>query len=163
MQRGFTLIEILIVFAIITIIAGVGVYSFLGYHQSQQVEDEARSLVAFLKSAQEKSIDQESSSRWGVYFDTLGDDRDSYYLYQVDEDILGAGGYTEAPGSIMDQRALRSNLTLGLPAAGITANVIFQKNSGLPVSGATVQIISEFNPAFNKTVSVSTTGLIDYQ
>lgn len=159
---GFTLLEILIVVGITVIIAGFSAYAFFGYQASQQVEDNARSLVAILKSAQEKSIGRDSDSRWGVFFNTQPQ-RDSYYLYQVDEGLLVSGEYTDAPGSIIDQRTLRASVRIILPDSKVTSTIIFAKNTGFPSETATIEIRNIADPSITRNVIISTNGLIKHE
>lgn len=57
-QSGFTLIEIIVVFAIIAILSVIGVASFVNYSRVQTVEAAAGELSSFLVVAKSRAISQ---------------------------------------------------------------------------------------------------------
>lgn len=57
-QQGFTLIEIIVVFAIIAILSVIGVAAFVNYSRIQTVEAAAGELSSFLVIAKSRAISQ---------------------------------------------------------------------------------------------------------
>lgn len=57
-QRGFTLIEIIVVFTIIAVLSVIGVASFANYSRRQTVDNAAQDLSSFLVIAKSRAISQ---------------------------------------------------------------------------------------------------------
>lgn len=57
-NKGFTIVELLVVFSIITIIAGVGFASFASYNDSQKLTESTRLLKGMIEDARQSSISQ---------------------------------------------------------------------------------------------------------
>jgi len=139
--HGFTLIEILLVVGITALLAGAGALSLTGLRRATSIESEVKSISSVLRSAQERAINQDQQSRWGVYFDNpAGDGGDTYALYKVDETLLASSTYFEIPGEVNDRRAIRGGLRYTSPADATSTNVVFNKLSGRAVDRATINI-----------------------
>lgn len=147
MNKGFTLIEILIVVGISALLLSLGVMSLYGFHSSQTVDNEARRLVSVLKSAQEKSIGQDGDSRWGVSF-VVTPGSYSYSLFR------------EIPFLETEFHDLKPALTMTITDIG--SSVLFTKATGKPVPAGNIEL-SDGNPANTKTVTISPQGKIDYE
>lgn len=68
-ERAFTLIEILIVLAIVVILAAMGFFSFRLLQEKSELQESSETVVSILRTAQRKTINSENQSQWGVYFD----------------------------------------------------------------------------------------------
>lgn len=55
-QKGFTLIEIMVVFTIATILAGIGIASFVSYSRSEQVNQTAGNIKLLINEAKFNSL-----------------------------------------------------------------------------------------------------------
>ncbi len=70
--KGFTLLELLIVIAIVALVGGMVSIKFLRVNQATAVEDSALTLSFYLKEARSRTISGQTSgaaSSWGVYID----------------------------------------------------------------------------------------------
>lgn len=144
-KSGFTLIEMLLVLAITVILATVGLLSLSGVRQRQSLDLAGKSLIAFLRDAQQKSISQESGNAWCVRLDNVEPGRDSYYLYP--------STCSGTPATVV---ALPSSVEFSTP----TQDVTFSKVTGLPVSPATITIRLVGNPSVTKTITINAQGTI---
>lgn len=50
-QRGFTLLEIMVVFTLLSVVSGVGLFSFLEFNQTQELNQSARDISLFFEKA----------------------------------------------------------------------------------------------------------------
>lgn len=57
-EKGFTLIEIIVVFSVIGILSGVGITSYVSYSRSSQLTQEASNLVEALTLAKSRALSQ---------------------------------------------------------------------------------------------------------
>lgn len=62
-EAGFTIIELLVVFAVIAILAGIGVASFVSYSRSQQVNQTANNLKLLINEAKFNSLSVVKSTK----------------------------------------------------------------------------------------------------
>ncbi len=55
-QKGFTIIELLVVFSVISIIAGIGFVSFSSYNDSQRLTGSIRTFESFVDDAKNSAV-----------------------------------------------------------------------------------------------------------
>lgn len=67
--EGFTLIEILIALAVVSILGSVAVSSFSKFRASNVLDSGVRQTMAILRLAQAKTLAAESDTRFGVHFE----------------------------------------------------------------------------------------------
>lgn len=65
-DKGFTLVELLLVLGITMLIVGLSVVSLLGFKSRNAADGEARKVEAALKQAQQNSISQLENVEWMV-------------------------------------------------------------------------------------------------
>ncbi|MDY6825208.1 MAG: GspH/FimT family pseudopilin [Thermodesulfobacteriota bacterium] len=138
-QAGFTIIELMVVIAIMGIAAAVATPNFIEWRQNQQLASTARSIYARLQSAKSIAVDQ------NCYVYTEFDTANGTYRSWRDGDINGDGNIdhneTWDPG-------FDTELATGrIPASNQMTNASFSGNdfvtfapSGLPrrISGAMI-------------------------
>ena len=64
-QRGFTLLELLIVLAIIGVLAGVVAFNFLGADRERELQTQAVRLAALVELARAEALTR--NARWGLF------------------------------------------------------------------------------------------------
>lgn len=72
-EQGFTLLELLIVIAIVGLVGGMISIRFLQVNQTTAVENSVLTLSAYMKDARSRTLAGQTSgtaSSWGVYVDT---------------------------------------------------------------------------------------------
>ncbi|PIT92612.1 MAG: hypothetical protein COU08_01285 [Candidatus Harrisonbacteria bacterium CG10_big_fil_rev_8_21_14_0_10_42_17] len=154
-RRGFTLIEILIVLAIIgVLVAPLTLYLF-GFRTEQSLSLDGRVLSGVLQDARQKSIFQEQDSRWSVRFDSDG----GWY------DLFQGTDYALAP--LRMRYRLSSSIRFTAPSSGMVLDVSFETISGCLLSGGscsgsqeTIVIVSNTG---QRTITVFPNGRVDVQ
>ncbi len=81
MNKGFTIIEIIISITIIAILAAIGITTFFSLKRNSDLNNATQEIANVLRLAQNKTIAYESSGRYGVYFDTTTSPQ-SYTLFK---------------------------------------------------------------------------------
>jgi len=149
---GFTLMELLIVVAITTILAGVGASSYINQQRAKLLNTTAQEIVGYLRYAQQKSIAQESGNQWGIHFENPASGDDFYALYT-------GVSYT----SPEETRYLHKGIEYETPTAGNSIDVSFNKLTGTSATSTTQSITIE-STVINSTttISISGQGLISY-
>jgi len=145
-RKAFTLLELLIVVGITTILAGVGISTYINQQRAKLLDTSVQEIVGYLRYAQQKSIAQESSNQWGIHFGnpSLGDD--FYALYT-------GSGYTFPE----ETRYLPKGIEFETPATGSSSSISFIKLTGTSAAGTTQSITIE-SIVINSTTTISVSG-----
>jgi len=148
-NKGFTLIEIIIVISIMAFLVSAGIVSYRSFEKSTELEKTAHNIMSVLKLAQSKTTASEDASQYGVHFES-----DKYILFK---------------GNIYQSEA-EDNKTYNIPnrleihdidLSEESSDVIFQRILGnTEQNGAiSLRIISE--PDKTKTIIIQPYGLIE--
>jgi prepilin-type N-terminal cleavage/methylation domain-containing protein len=141
-KDAFTLIEILVVTAIIAFIIGFSSYFYIKFSKSTFVIDESAGLVInILNLARQKAIVSEENDNWGVWLINTST-QDYFYLFK---------GTTS---SLRERYQLPKEVSFFDFTEKI---IVFQKLSG-ETTATTIKI--GFTPNFFKIIKVSTSGSI---
>jgi prepilin-type N-terminal cleavage/methylation domain-containing protein len=151
-RGGYTLLELLLTIAILSILAGTSSIFLFGQRSAVDVEEEAVRMVTVLRAFQHKAIALDQSSAWGVHFDATTATAPFF---------VGFYGNGYAAGTSTEQYFLSEQVLFVVPASGTSTDVLFTKRSGDLVSGVTttIQITSTRLPVV-KTIIVAPRGNI---
>ena len=147
--RGFSLLELLIVIAIISILAVAGAGSYRGFGKSVQLTSATQTIAADLRQTQAKSMVGESGLFWGVHF--VSGTNNYYQIFSTPTN------YANASTSIVSTTTLPLSITFSDPTGGATRDIIFSKISGL-TTATSVSVVSE---GVTKTITITSIGTID--
>lgn len=150
---GISLIEVLIVVAIVAIIALFGGLNLFGIYKQKALENNAAQIAFSLRAAREKSMSQEDSAQWGVYFGNLG--KPFYAVGQVQ-------GALFIQNSTVTYKLLDSPVQYDNIATGGAATVYFSKIYGLPSGSSSIIISLRADSSQKKTIIVNENGEISY-
>lgn len=155
MKKGYTLVEVLVVVAIITALALVSIVNFTNRRNQSHLSATTSSIVALLREAQSRSVSQSSSTIWGVHFENSttstpffslfpgtysSSSRISYYALPT---WVGYNPFSIAPGSF--------------------AEVRFSQVSGFPSGSSSISIyLIQSGSQTSSTISISGAGAISY-
>lgn len=116
-KRGFTILEIMVVIAVIGILSVIGLVTFTSSRDTRQLTATAQNILGVLRSAQAKTLAGEGGTAWGVH---LSDSR--FVLFQgVD---FGSAVYTE-------NYDIPAGLAIGnINLAGGATDIIFNRVDG---------------------------------
>lgn len=155
-QNGFTLLEVILTLAILSIISAIG-FSYLGgFKSGADIEETANQIVGKLREAQGKAMAGEDNQRWGVHF--YNDNTDASLSYY---EIFSGNDYVS--GIIMERiylTSLAADVIFDMPSVGQSIDIIFSKITGAPTSAQNIVISLQ---GATKTISVETSGRIKIQ
>lgn len=169
-KSGFSLIELIIVIAILALFSSGVMIWFFGYQREAELGAAAKTIVNTLRDAQSRSINGQDFKSWGVYFDNLNN---KFVLFRND-----GGGF--ASSAMKEENYLSSFVKIGnicLPEAtrGVCLNgggkeIIFNLPKGDTsqygtFGGNTTAIRIELANSGNifKDIIVTPLGKIDWQ
>jgi prepilin-type N-terminal cleavage/methylation domain-containing protein len=145
LRRGFTLIEILIVTAIMTLVAGLGLFMGLDSYRRSQLRNEEGSLVGLLERARNRAMNNFLEMPHGVHFDSSPPE---FVLFE---------GASYAASDPATREAVSRN-------AGITVNgftdVVFDELSGDANPASTT--ISLYDGTRSVTIAINAEGQINW-
>ncbi len=111
-KRGFTIIELLVVFGLVLFLATFAIPYSLDYYRDRAINEQARSITSVLRRAQFYASSGRDGASWGVSF---SEEDNIYYLFKgwdCDQDV-----YQEF------------NLSSGVDISGVDC-VVFESQSG---------------------------------
>lgn len=155
-NRGFTLVEVVLVAAIITVLAIVIFPSLTSRRSYEDLNATTKKIMALLREAQSRSISQASSTSWGVHFENATTTSPFYALFSSSYSTSTTVGYYRLPPKVTYAPSL---------AQGSSTDVTFAQITGLP-SASSTSIILQLSPggsvAANSIITVKSNGPITY-
>lgn len=156
-SQGFTLIEMLVVFSLITILSGLGIVSFANYSHAQEVNQAASKLRLMVGEARFNAVSSvkkiTSSSGTSIYcLDT-----DQQLGFYIDVGVSGISLYMncrDAGGKLIKTYKLPQNITYNSKTCTqIYYDALSATAQGVPCN----MVIKGYN--ITKTISVDSGGI----
>lgn len=154
LRQAFTMLEVIIVVALIGLLAALGSSYYGNFTKSIDLDSTARSIVSDLKAAQAQAMSGADSNadgisdKWGICF--------RYHASTPSYDIISPA--VDCSSTVKSTVYLQSGIIFSIPGAG-TAYVIFDKITG----SATLTGVSDIHITGNnqtKTITITSAGLI---
>lgn len=149
-MKGFTLIEIVITFAIIAVISVGVVSSFSKLKESQSLENTFNESIALINEARSKTLSSENALQYGVHFEESKTVLFSGAVY----DANSPSNITSIISSLIEISSIALN--------GGGSEIIFQRLTGKTDKFGSITIRVKTNPSKTKTINVKSSGIIDY-
>lgn len=155
-RSGVTLIEILVVMALVVVFGAISLLGLVGRKNKTEVESTAQKIAAALREAQSNSMSQASGTSWGVRFwNTAGTPP---FLVMFTGSSYSSSGEYGGRVRLSDKVAY---VTSTLPS-GSYKDIIFDQITGKP-SVATSVGVAVAGGGMSSTISISSAGLINLQ
>lgn len=176
--RGFSLIELLLVIAILAILSSGVVIWFLGYQRQAEVDSASRSIVETMRNAQARTVSGKDFKNWGVCF---SETENKFALFRQDcnkNGIMdngetgidcGGGGCFDCDlkcngALVKEENYLSSFVKIGSITLNAGGNqLIFNKPNGDTVQYGTIRISEKINANNYKDITISPAGKVDSQ
>src|SRR3972149_8971173 len=171
-MKGFTLMELVLVIAVLGVIAGLGIGNYANFLRQSSLDSAANEIVATLRKAQTNSQASSEDYAWGVYFDTTNKDR--YTLFQgkcattSSASCRVGGGGGDCPGSescdMTDKETvfLPSSVEINSAAFNSKIYTMFDRPTGKPKSSFDGNVVIQLKGGSQqKTINVSALGKIE--
>lgn len=152
-QRGFTLVEILVVVGIIVLFLGLSILQLRSFQQGSHLENMGKEVIAVLRLAQSKTLASEGALQYGVHFDQATTP-DQYTLFQ--------GPSYGARDTAKDEiTVLQETIEISVIALGGGNEVVFLRLTGQADAQGTITFRQIKDPARTKTVSILFSGAVE--
>ncbi|MDO6354207.1 prepilin-type N-terminal cleavage/methylation domain-containing protein [Caloramator sp. CAR-1] len=154
MKKGFTLTEMIIVFAIISIIAAVTTLNFVRLGKSSRVDSYADEIAAMLKETYENSSKEMDYESWHVEIKKIGD---KFYV-----ELKGNNAQKEV--ELVDTDIVLKNDSSTMTLQNVVAimfssngNIIVKYNDGTKLENENlyVEICDRNNPSIKKVIEIN--------
>ena len=145
---GFTLLEVLIVVAIIGTLGAAGVAYYRNYAQNVEVSTASSLVASALKNARSRAMTGQDERKWGVRF--VNGTQDYYELFSTPTT------YADAATLVESTEYLLAGVTLTDPTDSTTKDIIFSRIAGT-TTAFSVSMTAQTGSA---TVSVSAVGTV---
>jgi type II secretory pathway pseudopilin PulG len=149
-SKGFTVIELLVVFSIMVLLFGIIVSTFFSFRKNQSLALDTQTVVSLLRQARNQTLSSKNSTVYGVHFSSP-------------QAVLFVGSTYSSSDPLNETFNLSSTdtiLTITLTGGG--NDVIFQRLTGETNQNGTI-VISAPGLSQTKTVTIYKTGLVDSQ
>lgn len=127
MRKGFTLIELMTVLGIIVVFATLITLYLGGFAKERALISSTQSITAFIRDAQQRSINQDESRYWGFRIENQIN-QDRYLIFSATNTALG--GFTTTSVAFV-----KSALNLVEPSLNTSSTILFDKVSGRALLG----------------------------
>jgi prepilin-type N-terminal cleavage/methylation domain-containing protein len=141
---GFSLLELLIVIAVIAIIFAIGGGFYVNYGKKIEIDSVSQTITFDLKQAQSKAMIGQGGYKWGIRF--INGTSDYYEIFSTPSDYAHANSSTTI--------FMFSGVTFSSPGSGASTDIIFSMIAGT-TTPASIAIVSGDN---TRTISVSSLG-----
>lgn len=144
-SKGFTLMETIVVLAIIIILSGISVSVYYNQREKHSIQKDADSIVSLIEKTKNMSLNRKNDSSYGVYFATSS--------------VTIFSGNLYANGNVISKYELESGVEISTTSLSSHSNEFyFTKTSGLPNATGTIVL---GDSSYTKTITISGTGLIE--
>ena len=92
-RKGFTLVEVLVILAILLVIIGLGLFLSFDFYKNYAFYSEGTTIVSILQKARSQSINNIDETRHGVHFATSPL---KYIIFECKSAIPQCSSYTDA-------------------------------------------------------------------
>lgn len=150
-SSGFTLIEILVVIAILVIVSAVGFFAFTSYKGSKNVELTMDELAAVIRDIQKRSITQQDGKQWGIRFSNSTSTTHAYEVFS---------GASYSTSTVERTYSLKRNVEFTNPSDGSSIDAIFSAIGGELSGDTIISLISKRGDNLVGDIIIDSSGRI---
>lgn len=149
MKKGFTIIEIVIVIAIIVVVSALIIDSFPRLNASQALSKDTAGLIAVLNQARTETLSSRNDSTYGVHIST-----NQLTLFMGSSYVVGDSNNVDIP---FNSQVMVGSYSL----QGGGSDIVFNRLTGetSQYGSITLRLVSDATQT--KTVNISATGIIN--
>lgn len=145
-RKGFTLVEIMVVIAIMAMLFGIGLFMSFDFYRFYLLSSERDIAVGALEKARSRALANFFETSHGVHVD-----QDNYWIFRGSVYVAGASTNEKIPGNTSVQKS------------GIT-DIVFDELTGVPTPACTPECLLTLTEGARppKTISINNEGRINW-
>lgn len=148
-QKGFTLLEIVIVISITMLMVGFTISSFRLLNQSQALSKNADTMGTILREARSMTLSSKNGTQYGVHLET-------------NQAVIFTGAvYSSTTPSNLYYPLNSLGTISSINLTSSSTEVVFDRLTGDTPQSGTIILNLLNNPSSTRTINVSSTGLIE--
>lgn len=148
---GFTLIELIIVIAILSVLLAITIPNLVSYKKQTDLNNNVQEFVSTLKLAQNKALSSENNSKFGVYLDAAAN---KYTLFK-------GATYASDPPSYQVY-FLQNTMEFYSISLGGGNEIVFDKLTGVSEQSGSVSVRVKTNPDQIRAIYIANSGAISF-
>ena len=146
-MKGFTLIEVLLTFAIIAIISVIGVMSLSNFNKDKALDIEVEKVLSLVTKARSLTLSALDGSAYGVHFEER-------------KAVLFNGASYSAGASTNEIQTLNGEVKISaISLAGGGSDVVFAKLTGATAQSGTITVAEVRNASQTKVITIAAIGV----
>ena len=146
-NSGFTLLEMLITFAVIAIVSGIFVSSFSSFRSAQDLSETQANIIGIINGARSRTLASDSNSNYGVHFETAGA-------------VLFKGNVYSAPDPSNKIYTVPGSVEISsISLTGGTVDTVFTRLNGTTTASGTISIRSK-RTGSTAVITLEPTGVV---
>lgn len=150
-RAGFTLLELVIVIAIMAVLSTVGFVSLSGYRGKQNLKKTTDEVVAAIVGTQKRSISQDAGKRWNMRFSNSTSTGNQFIVFS---------GLSYATSAVDRAYGLSRNMQFSEPSAGNLFDAMFAPITGALPSKKIISIVTGKGDGFVGDIVLNTAGRV---
>jgi prepilin-type N-terminal cleavage/methylation domain-containing protein len=147
-MRGFSLLEVLLVVAVLAIVGAAGVGSYLNAAKSIESTSTARTVIADIRLARAKAMGGQDDRRWGVH--VVNGAADYYEIFST------PSNYADAATTVSDTVYLPAGISFSNPGESATRDIVFSTVFGT-TTATTLVLASQTE---SHTITITALGVV---
>jgi prepilin-type N-terminal cleavage/methylation domain-containing protein len=149
-NKGISLIEILVVISILAIIVAIVVPNFSKFHNQQALLNTTEDVISLLNEARNNTISSKDSNTYGIHFETS-----KATLFAGTTYVINSSNK-----QIIFDKAVSIPLSGGIILNGGGSDVVFDRLTGETTKYGTVIVRLISDASSQKTINISKLGVI---
>jgi len=151
-RAGFTMLELVIVIAIMAVLSTVGFVSLSGFRGKQNLKKTTDELVAVIVGTQKRSISQDAGNRWNIRFSNTTSSGSQYIVFS---------GTTYATSAIDRTYGLNRGIVFSEPYSSSTFDAFFAPFTGTLPSKKIISMVTGRQDGFVGDILLNTVGRVE--
>ncbi len=145
-KRGYTVMELLVVLAVLGTLAGLSMAGFANFSKKEALDAGAAALIAGLRDARAQTLASVGGSQYGIN--------------------VGTTSFSFFKGSSYNPAATTTSVfkfSSYVRASSTQSSFVFQRITGNAVASGTIDVYMASDPSVKKSIRVEATGIIDIE